>query len=365
MLNILFLGTFNGSNINIFRAHIELIIGINKNESVNKVIVLGNFSKEIESYFKLNRITTHKLYPTKKFDKSYSNDVATIIKENDINLIQFFSGKVSRSILHYIKKEKIKYVTYFGSVSLHWHDISAYFTYLNPKIDAIICNSNHVYNHVKKQLFGKNKQKAVMIYKGYDSNWFSDVEAFNFKELNISEKSIKVCFVGNHRKVKGTKYFIQSSYHLETTKAVDYIIIGDKTDINYFKKIAKNSPIAKNIHFLGFRKDAVSLIKASDIYVQTSLSEGLGRAISEAMCVEKPIVMTNAGGCTELIDKNSGIVTPIKNSKTIGKAISLLINNKNLRIEQGKNAKLRIDNELNIAININETLSLYKKLINS
>ena len=48
--------------------------------------------------------------------------------------------------------------------------------------------------------------------------------------------------------------------------------------------------IKNNIHLLGLRPDAVSLIKGSNLYVQTSLSEGFGRAISEAMSVGKPIM---------------------------------------------------------------------------
>jgi glycosyltransferase involved in cell wall biosynthesis len=364
-MNILFVGSFNSNNINIFRAHIELIIGISKKENVTKTVVTGKFSDEIQTYFKEKNIETIYAYPKSKFDKTYSNKIEQIIQTNKIEIVQFFSGSLSRSILRYVKKRDLKYVTYFGSVSLYWHDISSYFTYLNPKIDSIICNSNYVYNHVKKQLFGKNKQKAVMIYKGYDSLWFKDVTAFDYDKLSIPQESIKVCFVGNHRKVKGTKYFIESSYFLNSTEDIHYFVIGNNTDINEFKEIAKNSPITKKIHFLGLRTDAVSLVKGCDIYVQTSLSEGLGRAISEAMSVEKPIVMTNAGGCTELIDQSSGIVVPLKDSKSIGKAISKLANNKELRNEMGKNAKKRIDNQLNISINVDETLKLYQSLLNS
>lgn len=363
-MNILFVGSFSSNNINIFRAHIELIIGLSKKQGVTKTIVTGKFSNEIQSYFKEENIETIYAYPKGKFDKAYSNKIEQIVEANKIEIVQFFSGSLSRSILRYLKKKDLKFVSYFGSVSLYWHDISSYFTYLNPKIDAIICNSNYVYNHVKKQLFGKNKKKAVMIYKGYDSNWFQKINTFDYSELNIPKDSIKVCFVGNHRKVKGTKYFIESSYHLKSSKNIHYFVIGNNTDSSEFKKIAESSPIKEKIHFLGLRTDAVSLIKGSNIYVQTSLSEGLGRAISEAMSVEKPIVMTNAGGCTELIDKSSGIVVPLKDAKSIGKAISKLANNENLRTEMGKNAKKRIDNELNISTNVDETLKLYKTLIN-
>ncbi|MRI01921.1 glycosyltransferase [Kriegella sp. EG-1] len=358
-MNLLFIGSFAGSE-NIYKAQIELILLLSLKVDA---IVVGNFSEEIQKVFDVNSIKTVKAFPKKKFDKSYGKTVERIINDNSIDIVQFFSGKASRSILYYGKKNSVKYVSYFGSISLHWYDASSYFTYLSPKLDAIVCNSNFVYNHVKKQLIGNNKQKATMIYKGYDSSWFEDVVAFDYSQMQIPKNAVKICLVGNHRSVKGIKYFINSFNYLNTEKDVHYIVIGNKTDSEDFKKLKMRIPNAEKIHLLGLRKDAVSLIKGADIYTQTSLSEGLGRAICEAMSLEKPIVMTDAGGCVELIDENSGIVVPLKNSKEIGKAISKLVNDESLRKIMGVNAKKRIDNEINIQKNADECYSLYKRLL--
>jgi len=261
------------------------------------------------------------------------------------------------------KLPKIKAVIYFGSVSLHWHDPSAYFTYLSPRIDAIIGNSNFVYNHVKKQLFGKNKRKAIRIFKGYSTDWFNDVTPFDYTTLGIPKDAIIVCSIGNHRKIKGTKYFLQSSNYLDTQKEVHYILIGDNTDAPHLSKIKDQSKIAGNIHVLGRRNDVPELLAGSNMYVQSSLSEGFGRAISEAMSLGKPIIMTDAGGCTELIDENSGIIVPLKDYKAIGKAISKLTNDDQLRLEMGEKAKERIDTVYTIERTVTETLGLYKKLL--
>ena len=82
------------------------------------------------------------------------------------------------------------------------------------------------------------------------------------------------------------------------------------------------------------------------------------------MSVGKPIVMTNAGGCTELIDENSGIITPIKDPEAIGKAISSLVNNDELRKKMGENGRKRIENVYHINETVNDTLKLYKRLLN-
>ena len=344
------------------QAQLELVAGLHK-QGID-ILLIGHFSEKVETYLKGLKIKYEMIFPVKRIDRSYMKDFKKIIQEYQIDLVHFVDGKSARSGLMAIKNTSVRSVIYFGSGSLHWYDPSSYLTYLNPTLDAIICNSQFVYNHVTKQLLGKYKNKTVKIYKGYTSKWFENIPKKDISEFGIPKDALVVCLVGNHRKIKGTKYFLESSHYLETTKNVHYILIGEKTDISFFKKSKEKSPIATKIHLLGHRADVISILKGIDIYVQTSLEEGFGRAISEAMCLGKPIVMTDAGGCTELIDETCGIITPIKNPKAIGKAISTLINNNELRTQMGINAKKRIESKYHIDDTVKETVQLYKRLLN-
>ncbi|WP_299679117.1 glycosyltransferase family 4 protein [uncultured Tenacibaculum sp.] len=363
-MNVLFV--VGGGNLIAQIAQIALYLGL-KEQGVN-IYLIGNLSKEVINYLKekkLDRSDYQYLHPKEKIDKEYQKTFTELLTSKKINIVHFISGKASRSGLGVLKKyPNIKAVIYYGSASLHWHDPSAYLTYLHPRIDAIIGNSNFVYNHVKKQLFGKRKQKAVRIFKGYSTDWFDNAIPFDYTSIGIPKDAIIVCSIGNHRKVKGTKYFLQASNYLTSEKEIHFILIGDKTDAPHLSKLKEESKIKNRIHVLGKRDDVPSLLAGSDMYVQSSLSEGFGRAISEAMSVGKPIIMTNAGGCTELIDENSGIVVPLKDYKSIGKAISDLANNNEKRIQMGKNAKARIQNVYSIERTVRETLALYKKLLN-
>ena len=345
------------------QAQVELAISLEK-KGIN-ILITGNFSEEVEERLLSLNVTHKKVFPSKSIDKKYIQEFKQITKEYKIDLVHFVDGKSARSGLIALKGTNIKSVIYFGSASLHWYDPSSYLTYLNPAIDAIICNSQFVYNHVKKQLFGKHKQRAVKIYKGYNPDWFTNNSPKDLSEFGIPDDAIVVALVGNHRKVKGTKYFLESSHFLETDKKVHYILIGHNTDHALFQKMKSDSPLKDNIHLLGVRNDVVSILKSVDVYAQTSLEEGFGRAISEAMSVGKPIVMTDAGGCTELIDESSGIVVPKKDSKAIGKAISKLINDDSLRIEMGKNAKERMQTVYHFNDTVNDTYHLYQQLLNA
>ena len=358
-MKVLFVVEFKRS-INILKTQVELIIQLKKRKGITP-FVIGSISDEIKNIFDTEDIEYKTFYATKKIDFNYIKQVKSFLKEENFDIVQFFNSKPARNFLLALKDTPPKTVIFMGSVSLNWHDPTAYLTFLSSKMDKITCNSNYVFEHVKKQL--RNKNKAVMVYEGYSSSWYKDVQPFDFTTLNIPKEAITVCLAANHRKVKGTKYFLESSYHLNSDKEIHYILIGNRTDNPNLLKIAKASPIVDRIHFLGHRNDAVSLIKGADIYAQTSLSEGFGRAISEAMCVEKPIVMTDAGGCTELIDENCGIIVPLKDSEAIGGAISKLADDNDLRIEMGKNAKYRIDNVINTEKTIEETYKVYVDLL--
>ena len=344
------------------QAQIELAVGLQE-KGVN-ILLTGNFSAEVESYLKDLPITYKKVFPTKSVDKQYTKDFEELIREHKIDLVHFVDGKSARNGLPVIKNSKVKSVIYFGSTSLHWYDPTSYFTYLSPHLDVIIANSDYVYNHVKAQLLGQKKQKVTRIFKGYNPDWFNGVEGKDLSEFGIPKDAITVCLVGNHRKIKGIKYFLRSSHFISTEKEVHYILIGDQTDNQTFQKMREASPMKDRIHLMGRRNDVIPILKSIDIYAQTSLGEGFGRAISEAMSLEKPIVMTNAGGCTELIDKDSGIVVPRKDPKSIGGAISKLINDPSLRKEMGQNAKERIQTVYHINHTINDTLNLYQRLLN-
>jgi len=359
-MKVISIGAYKGST-NSYRAQFKLLIGLKK-RGVD-ITVMSHFSNEILNYFQKANVPVIEDYPATKVDLEYVKRVRKIIVENNYNIVHVYSGIITRNVVIATKGLPVKVIAYMGSVSLHWHDPSAYLTYLSSRNDKIICNSNYVFEHVRKQLFGKRKQKAVRIYKGYSPDWFSTVEAYDYKSIGINKNAIIVCMAATYLKVKGVQFFIESSYYLETTKEVHYVLLGGNCDNKEILNLVEKSPIKNNIHVLGHREDVISLIKGADIYAQTSLKEGFGRAISEAMCVGKPIIMTNAGGCTELIDEKSGIIVPVKNSKAIGGAISKLVEDNGLRSDMGIAAKERIETVYNIDKTIKETNDLYDSLM--
>jgi len=91
--------------------------------------------------------------------------------------------------------------------------------------------------------------------------------------------------------------------------------------------MVKNYGLEDTIRFLGLREDVPKLMFASDIFVLTSLWEGLPGVVLEAMAVGLPVVATDVGGTPELVeDGTNGFLIPPGNPMKMADAIEKLIN---------------------------------------
>ena len=74
------------------------------------------------------------------------------------------------------------------------------------------------------------------------------------------------------------------------------------------------------------RPDILALHKAFDIFVMSSVTEGLGTSLLDAMAAGKPIVATTAGGMPEVVkDGETGILVPPRDDRALADAIVRLL----------------------------------------
>jgi glycosyltransferase involved in cell wall biosynthesis len=84
--------------------------------------------------------------------------------------------------------------------------------------------------------------------------------------------------------------------------------------------LAKDLQIDAAVRWLGLRRDMPALFDAADAFVSSSAWEGMPLAVGEAMCMAKPVVVTNVGGVRELVGE-AGTVVPAKNSQALANAM--------------------------------------------
>jgi glycosyltransferase involved in cell wall biosynthesis len=86
--------------------------------------------------------------------------------------------------------------------------------------------------------------------------------------------------------------------------------------------------IEANVRFAGWQPDAAGIMSAFDCFAFPSINEGMGKALVEAMALEKPVVASRIGGIIDLVnDGASGFLVPPADPQALAERILFLVEN--------------------------------------
>lgn len=150
------------------------------------------------------------------------------------------------------------------------------------------------------------------------------------KELGLSSDSLVIINVANLTEVKGQRFLIDAMAKIiQQCATAELIIAGEGPRRQDLNLISQNLGIQDHIHLVGRRNDVAELLAMSDIFVLSSLNEGVSIALLEAMAMAKSIVATNVGSNSEVIqDQKHGLLVPSMNSEALANAIIDLLQNR-------------------------------------
>jgi glycosyltransferase involved in cell wall biosynthesis len=177
----------------------------------------------------------------------------------------------------------------------------------------------------------KNKKPVISIKNGIDfsifdkSKEYPDIRA----DFGIARKDIVVTNVAALDARKGQEYLIRAAMKLRKLYPIHLLLVGQGADETRLKEKVSANGADGYIHFLGRRSDINIILANSDIFVLSSLYEGLPNALMEAMAMGLPCVATDVGGVRQLIDnQNNGLVINAESDDDIRVAIEWLISNR-------------------------------------
>jgi glycosyltransferase involved in cell wall biosynthesis len=99
--------------------------------------------------------------------------------------------------------------------------------------------------------------------------------------------------------------------------------------------------------FMGATNDAHGVIRAADLYLSTSISEGLPLSLLEAMTEARPIVSTDVGGCAEVV-AGCGMVVNAGDSLALSHAITTILEEPELARMLGRRGHRRVQRRFSI-----------------
>jgi len=301
----------------------------------------------------------------KKFDLSAIKELRRIIIKGGFEIMYVTYGKAITTSLFAVRGLKIKIVGYIGSLNVHWHDPTAYLSFLNPRIDIMVCLSNAVKDHfVKQQILTGKRDKCRVIYKGYDPAWIKVSKKISRENLGIPEDAMVVCCIAQVRRIKGIPYLIKAAGILQEDLPAYYILIGQGMDSDQIKRLIRETGRREKFRVFGFTNDVFSYIDLCDLYIQPSITEGLGRSIIEAMCLKKPVIVTDSGGTRDLVENGiNGFIIPVKSPEAIAEKISWCYRNRSKLTEMGEKSHAIVNKKLSPATTVEQTYNLFKELL--
>jgi Glycosyltransferase len=166
-------------------------------------------------------------------------------------------------------------------------------------------------------------------------------------ELGILDNSIVLLSVGELNKNKNHEVIIKALAELEN-KNFYYIICGQGKLKEKLQSIINENGLAENVKLFGFRSDISEIYKVSDVFIFPSFREGLSVSLMEAMASGLPCIVSDIRGNHDLITDSNCLCNPKEHISFI-EPIESMVNNKSLRIEQGRINAQRIQ-EFDIAI---------------
>ncbi|MDN5200915.1 glycosyltransferase [Fulvivirgaceae bacterium BMA10] len=204
-------------------------------------------------------------------------------------------------------------------------------------ITDVIANSLETKNTLltnNQNLFPKEKIKVI--YNGLDLHHY-DQQAFE----PIYQKEHDEIVLGNAGRLveqKGQKYLIHLAQRLKEQGLKFKLLIAGVGKLEpELKQLSKEFGVEKEILFLGFIDNIKGFMESIDIFLLSSLWEGFGYVITEAMASQKPVVAFDISSNPEVVsDGESGYLAEAKNMDDFYSKVEKLMTSEKLRDQFGK-----------------------------
>ena len=148
--------------------------------------------------------------------------------------------------------------------------------------------------------------------------------------------------------------------------ALRLVLIGDGPERAGLEERARVLGVGPAVSFLGYRSDVRRLLPAFDVYVNSSIHEGISLTLLEAMAAALPVVATSVGGTPEVVvDDGTGLLVPPRSPVALAAAIGRLLADPDQRASLGSAGRGRVERCFSIDAMTARYLDVYRGLAES
>ncbi|MHC1733010.1 MAG: glycosyltransferase [Bacteroidales bacterium] len=260
------------------------------------------------------------------------------------NVVAGFSKVLNRKLLTFggIRSEKLPFCKFLSEKYVH-----------NSLNDATIFN-----NYAAKHKF---EQRGFNPGKGYVIH--NSIKAYATSTPYRNEIDIKIITIARFVKAKDFETALLAFSRLVNgtcTQAIKYTIVGYGPEESGIRKLISLLGLEDKVDLVINPPNVIDYLKSSNIYLSTSLFEGLSNSLMEAMVEGLPIVATDVGDNSFLVkDGYNGYLLPVKDVEQIAVRLETLVKSTELRHTFGMNSLTSISE----GFNEEKLLTSYLKII--
>ncbi|HEX6505120.1 MAG TPA: glycosyltransferase [Terriglobales bacterium] len=225
--------------------------------------------------------------------------------------------------------------------------------------DAVVCNSQAAADLLMAR--GLPRSKVVIIGNGLPDSAFAET-APALPRL-LGEMRVGMIARMNARS-KNHSLFLQAAAQLRSRfRATKFFLVGDGPLRPELEREAERLGLGDSAIFLGDRRDIPAILASLDVSVLPSSSESLSNVILESMAAGLPVVACWAGGNSELLTQERGVLVKSCEPELLADATGRLLQDAQLRAELGRAAKQFVHANFTVERMVRRHQELYMELL--
>lgn len=228
---------------------------------------------------------------------------------------------------------------------------------LYSRFSRIVSISKGVQESLIQWLKMEDKTKFLIIENGIFLENFYSSKSLLKSDFGLSEEDKVIVMIARLNDPKDHETLLKAMNLLP--KKYKLLLVGDGPKLELLKSLSSQLKVANRVNFLGTRNDIGSILKTSDIAVQSSNFEGFGLAAVEAMAAGVPVIASDVEGLRDVVS-GAGVLFKKGDAKELAKKILEIDSDKNLKgkiIEE----QFKRSNSYSLEKSIDKYLILYKR----
>jgi glycosyltransferase involved in cell wall biosynthesis len=212
---------------------------------------------------------------------------------------------------------------------------------------------------------GIPKARIVVVHDGIDVERASNLAPVDIHaEFWFPKGAPVVVNVGALVAHKGQRFLVEAMAAVRRKVPDAQLVIFGEGDLREpLTRQIKDLGLEKHVVLAGFREDVLAVTKSADLFVMSSVTEGLGSAVLDAMAMGLPVVGTRAGGIPEAIEDGvTGTLVPPGEPDALAEAIVAMLEHPDASARMREAGQARVHKEFGVDKLVEGTLAAYRRV---